>query len=253
MSRELGESYDRLYSWFAKRRRYEAKVRRYIKTTEQIVSHPPRCRRFSAAAKRELKARYDDNRYPTRDELEQMSQIFDETYKRLYDWFANRRTRERQEIQALGIQPHPLLEHLRPRISSAVTEALEAIYARNHYPTYEELEKMAQELGESHERLNTWFWWRRTKEKKVIKATGMEEQLGEFRAFHENRTYLKQHWTRLEAAFQQDLFPTVEQQKLLAAELMVPYLSVVSWLRKRRTKEGRFGNRLGLILVNCTE
>ncbi len=74
---------------------------------------------------------------------------------------------------------------------------------------------------------------RRTKEKNVIKATGMEGKLVEFRAIYENRTDLKRHWTRLEAAFQQDLFPTVEQQKLLAAELMVPYRSIVGWFLRR--------------------
>ncbi|KAF8885111.1 hypothetical protein CPB85DRAFT_374722 [Mucidula mucida] len=172
-----------------------------------------------------------------------MSRKLGESYERVKRWFFRRRLLERQMVRALGMKP---LEHLRPHISSAVTEALEAIYVRNRYPTNEELEKMSQEFGESHERLYNWFFFQRTKEKNVIKATGMEGKLVEFRAIYENRTDLKRHWTRLEAAFQQDLFPTVEQQKLLAAELMVPYRSIVGWFLRRRRKERTLREQTGL-------
>ncbi len=103
-----------------------------------------------------------------------MSRKLGESYERVKRWFfrrwvtfqrscpiclmthTNRRLLERQMVRALGMKP---LEHLRPHISSAVTEALEAIYVRNRYPTNEELEKMSQEFGESHERLYNWFFF----------------------------------------------------------------------------------------------
>ncbi len=60
-------------------------------------------------------------------------------------------------MKAVGLDSHPLLENLRPRISTALTATLEAKYVKNRYPTFEELETMSQELGESQDRLTTWF------------------------------------------------------------------------------------------------
>ncbi|KAF9022587.1 hypothetical protein BDZ89DRAFT_199367 [Hymenopellis radicata] len=171
MSLEVGESYDRLYSWYNYRRAVERKT---LKTV-QIESHPlsgSARRPFPVVVKRALEARYNDNYYPTRDELEQMSHELGESYKRLYLWFYTRRTKERQMLRAAGVKSHPLLENVRPLFSTAVTAALEAKYNDNYYPTHDELEQMSQELGESYNKLLNWFFKRREKERQMLRLRG---------------------------------------------------------------------------------
>ncbi|KAF9022615.1 hypothetical protein BDZ89DRAFT_1070551 [Hymenopellis radicata] len=244
MSLEVGQSYDRLYNWYVKRREKE---RRTLET-EQIESHPlleSARPRIPAVVIRALEARYNDNYYPTRDELEQMSQELGESYNRIYNWFYKRREKERQMVKAAGIESHPLLEHLRPRFSTAVTAALEAKYVKHRYPTYEELEKMSQKLGEGHVRVYAWFHKRRLTERKLMKSTGMEEQPGEFRVAP-NRLDLRPYWPRLEVMFRQDLYPTVAKIKLLAEELAVPWFSIVKWFTYRRHKERALRDKAGL-------
>ncbi|KAF9022590.1 hypothetical protein BDZ89DRAFT_1070525 [Hymenopellis radicata] len=247
MSLEVGQSYGRLYTWYAKRREKERKTLQ----TEQIGSHPLSAsarRRIPAVVIRALEARYNDNYYPTRDELEQMSQELGESYNRIYNWFFKRREKERQMVKTAGIESHPLLENLRPRLSTAVTAALEANYVKNRYPTYEELVKMSQKLRESYDRVYAWYHKRRLRERKLRKSTGREERPGEFRVAP-NRLDLRPYWPRLEVMFRQDLYPTVAKIKLLAEELAVPWISIAKWLTYRRNKERARRDKAGLETV----
>ncbi|KAF8900809.1 hypothetical protein CPB85DRAFT_1324973 [Mucidula mucida] len=242
MSRTLGKSPDRLYNWYSRRRKKERK-------TEQIKeSHPLSGNtrpRIPAVVKRALEAKYNDNRLPTRDELEKMSQELGESYKRLYTWFYKQRDKERHTVKAVGLDSHPLLENLRPRISTALTATLEAKYIKNRYPTFEELETMSQELGESQDRLTTWFAKRRIKERELMKLAGVDEKPGEFQVAHD-RLDLSPYWPRLEVAFQQQLYPPVKTITLLALELGVSWLSVSKWFTLRRTKERALRKQAGL-------
>ncbi|KAF8881718.1 hypothetical protein CPB85DRAFT_1340023 [Mucidula mucida] len=242
MSRTLGKSPDRLYNWYSRRRKKERK-------TEQIKeSHPLSGNtrpRIPAVVKRALEAKYNDNRLPTRDELEKMSQELGESYQRLYTWFFKRREKERHTVKAVGLDSHPLLENLRPRISTALTATLEAKYVKNRYPTFEELETMSQELGEIQDRLTTWFGKRRIKERELMKLTGVEEKPGEFQVAPD-RLDLSPYWPRLEVAFQQQLYPPVKTITLLAQELGVSWLSIAKWFTYRRNKERALRKQAGL-------
>ncbi|KAF9022597.1 hypothetical protein BDZ89DRAFT_1070533 [Hymenopellis radicata] len=244
MSQELGESYNRIYNWFYTRREKERQMLKAL----GIESHPlleKRCLPFSTAVTAALEAKYNDNYYPTRDELEQMSQELGESYNRLHKWFFTRRMKERQMLKAAGIESHPVLESPRRPMSTAAKAALAANYVKNRNPTYEEVEKMSQELGESHDRVSVWYIQRRFRERQLMKSTGMQEQPGQFRVAP-NRSNLRPYWRRLEVEFRQDLYPTVEKRKLLAEELAVSWISINAWFTYRRQKERALRRKAGL-------
>ncbi|KAF8918644.1 hypothetical protein CPB85DRAFT_1280694 [Mucidula mucida] len=137
LSSELGETYERVYRYFCKRR-YQKKQRRLNRD------------KLSIECKEALEAIYLKEEYPKRQTLESLAKTWNTDYPTLYNWFYRRRYREATKA----------------RLSTAVLKVLEAHFEKDPSPRRPVLLQLSTELNRSYDTLYRYFIWRRYKSRK---------------------------------------------------------------------------------------
>ncbi|KAF9036065.1 hypothetical protein BDZ89DRAFT_472035 [Hymenopellis radicata] len=125
-------------------------------------------------------------------------------------------------------------------IPDSAKRALQATYAKDRYPDNDQLERLAQELGEDRLKLSRWFIRQRASERALLKASGVEEP---WRAPN-----LTPNTPQLEAAFQDCPYPDAKKKTALSRKLSLPMLTIEQWFINRRTAEKKYRRQARLTM-----
>jgi len=162
-----------------------------------------------------LKHQYEQNRYPSKEEINKMVPKTKMTFKQIYDWFIVHRFR-------LGHTKSVLY-------SDEINNYLLAYYEKNNYPDWKQKEEISAVTKLNPDQITFWFQNRRHK----LKATNCLK-IRNHKPF--SHTIPEKELFYLLKKFDENPKPNKAQKEKLAKETNLDINRVEKWFSKRRLK-----------------
>nr|CAD7259815.1 unnamed protein product [Timema shepardi] len=235
LASELGSGDpQRVYKWFARRRQSHAQEK-----TNCDCASKGGPRTFTVKQLLRLEQEFNLNFHPPRERWEALAAELDLPEVRVYKWFVNKRNEMRRSN--INSDYLALLNRFNRRSSSSLSiaqiQALEEVFKTVHYPSKEEAERLAAQLGiESEKRITRWF---DSKRQRVKRLTGVAftppVRSGTSGHSGENAGRFTDHQVeRLEQEFLADPRPSIDEIGHMATELGLTEIKVHNWFVGRR-------------------